>query len=1277
MSLPDQNHIDQVRNALWKRIGGASVMVGAGFSRNSSDVVLGNGTLPVLDNLGRALFKELYPQLGYKDFEESAGRLTRSNDVPKLAQEYVGVGGRESLRQFLSDHISDNRLIPSDVHKRLLNLPWRDVFTTNWDTLLEKSLTAVPERKYSIVRNKDEIPLAGQPRIVKLHGSFPAHFPLICTQEDYRTYPVKFAPFVNTVQQAMMETVFLLIGFSGDDPNFIHWTGWVRDNLGESAPKIYLAGWLDLSLSQRRVLEHRNVVAIDLAHHPKADKWPEHQRHEYATKWILHTLENGRPYEITEWPSPKTLRDKEKPIPDLQPVVEINKGEPEKEPWPTSKSSSGNLLARVDRIINIWAQNRGLYPGWLVVPASVRREFSLKTDDWEPLILEALPKFDHVQQLNMIYELIWRREKLLDPLTKELESNAQDVLLQIDCRKRIINGVSKTEIKWSDVRHDYRNVMLALVTTARLRFDRETFEKRLEALEDFQNDEPDVKQRIHHERCLWAIYSLDYKSLLDFLGNWSPDNGDPFWMVRKATLLYEVNWVDEAKELAARALSAIRRIPNGNRNMIGPSREGWSLESMAVIESTINLIQAGQGKAEYLVDLSRYYRRWRELAPMKCDAPSERREYVNALPFEDNREVVPAFDLGMKTAPSIVFSDKDYRHMKAIHRVIRLSEVAGLPAFRFPKLKTAADELSVSEPEMAVRLILRTADYDKDEFLGRILSRSNVALMPLELARKLADFCDNIIEYALPRIGVVNAGGRNSFYVERMRVAMEVLSRLVIRLKPEDVEKMFSNALAAYENETILRERWLHQPLRNMLRRSWLALPTRRQAEYTFDLISAPILGIGNKAYAHDLYHTGGFLRASADQLGNTVYAHDLYPNPYEFIHERFTLPDRTNENEGRWQQIIIQLAHGLNEDEDVRKRASLWIGQIELWKRLTEKETTTLVQALWNEEFRESNGLPKETSLFDWAFMVLPEPEVGLAEKCFRDKYLSDRENVKENKTTLRDTLSGVGGAISGLKFYGKSLAFSKTEEQFLIDLLWQWTEAPMPAPKEPTHIISLHSVDQFIMSEIEGVSRIISEHEIPINLAEKLYKKREELDDLGFPALGLIPGLSMVLKDQFVELTRVLRHGLISQNENIANEALNALGKWLSLTIEPTSHIQPPPDDLVREIGIMIATRRKEILELALQRAELIFDEGLDTHKQIIQEMTLHGLTYLLDELQYDQINNEKNYDLPNLRYHSARLASSMYMNGFQKEPTINRWLQVAKDDPLPEVRHAIDTF
>ena len=279
MSIPDQIHINQVRDALWQRFGsGASVMVGSGFSRNALKIRSDAEDLPMWGGVIEAMSHKLYPQ-------ESGRKLAAKNPL-RIAEEYETAFGPSDLRRFIQQIVRDEDFKPGDAHKRLLRLPWRDVFTTNWDTLLEEARKYVSEHSYSVVRTMKVIPLASRPRIVKLHGSLPDLFPLIFTEEDYRTYPTKFAPFVNTVQQAMMETVFCVIGFSGDDPNFLQWSGWVRDNLGDAAPPIYLAGWLDLSSPERILLEKRNIFPIDLALHPKAIEWrkkPEHIRHKFAT----------------------------------------------------------------------------------------------------------------------------------------------------------------------------------------------------------------------------------------------------------------------------------------------------------------------------------------------------------------------------------------------------------------------------------------------------------------------------------------------------------------------------------------------------------------------------------------------------------------------------------------------------------------------------------------------------------------------------------------------------------------------------------------------------------------------------------------------------------------------------------------------------------------------------------------------------------------------------------------------------------------------------------
>ena len=207
----------------------------------------------------------------------------------------------------------------------------------------------------------------------------------------------------------MMETAFCLIGFSGDDPNFLEWSGWVRDNLGTSAPKIYLAGWLDLSPHRRRMLEDRNVVPIDLAHHPKASKWPDHLRHRYATEWILHTLERGQPYDVSEWPKPPSRQHSSVPE-ELQPVEEVVSDVPKDEPEPGTDNSGnvsvihigrseerGSEKTLVQKTLDIWKHNRRLYPGWLMAPSDVRFHLSGYTEIWEKHILRTLPDFPTVE----------------------------------------------------------------------------------------------------------------------------------------------------------------------------------------------------------------------------------------------------------------------------------------------------------------------------------------------------------------------------------------------------------------------------------------------------------------------------------------------------------------------------------------------------------------------------------------------------------------------------------------------------------------------------------------------------------------------------------------------------------------------------------------------------------------------------------------------------------------------------------------------------------------
>ena len=1202
-------------------------MVGSGFSKSALKARPDAKILPTWNDLAREMSQKLYPQ--------GTGGMSATDSPLRLAQEYKTAFGRSDLHRFLQQLVREDDFRPGDKHARLLRLPWRDVFTTNWDTLLERARASVTDRAYSVVRKMDEIPLANRPRIVKLHGSFPAYFPLIFTEEDYRTYPTKFAPFVNTAQQAMMESVFCLIGFSGDDPNFLHWSGWVRDNLGPAAPKIYLAGWLDLSSHRRRMLEDRNVVPIDLARHPKADEWPEHLRHDYATEWILHTLQRGQPYDVTQWPSSKDRAHVEIPT-YLEPIEEVMSDTPKKEPdSPSSSQATENAVDSVRQLLDVWTHNREIYPGWVVIPNRVRFQLSRHTQDWEPHILQVCPNFTPLERLKALRELVWRREILLEPVSPQLESAAEEALQLIDCQRRTIDGVVAPGITWHQAREAWRTIALDLVTVARHRFDRTAFDQRIEALSPFLQDDPDVNHRIRHERCLWAMCSIDFEALNGLLEDWRTENCDPVWMMRKAALLTEMGRGDEATELAKHALATIRAMPAADYSLARPSREGWALLSVVRVDN-------GQVLS----------RRWDELAPLQCNARMEKDYIKNASRGEGERKEAPPFDLGTKRREHLHFSN--VHPQDTAYRAIRLSEVAGLPPTANHVdvaegiLKLAAEKLSVSNQEMAVRLVLRVCTYDQDKTLMRVLSRPSVAALPTDLVRTLAEICRGVIKYAISRMGAAGAYAHPVSWIERMRVAIEVLSRLVLRLEPEVVEATFNKALEHYQNDRVTRHPWLPTPVQNLLQRSWSALQEERQIARVLDVLSAPIVG-----------------------LDNFVDAESRYPDPGELLRDDPPSPPRAHDNEGHWQAIVGLLVRGLHVGGKTREQAALRVAYVAFLERLTEAESAQVAQALWSEKYTSPHDLPSGTSLFDWVFFLLPEPESGLAERRFRYKWLAVSRVPQEDSPSFDDTLWQVGNAISGLKKYGRLLDLSEDERSYLIKVIEEWSAIQVPRDffplmgnqlREPTH------------RALDGLPSILAAIHLPETIGEKLYEKLQTLNESGLPGFKLVAGLVKAMPNRFEEIVLLIRMGLVSDNINLAKGATVGFYHWLTISAEFASEIQPPPDDLVREIGFMIATRRKVCLGHALQIAKWVFDQGSDVQKAAIRDLVLQGLGYLVEELRYDsELDRDDNIDVPLLRWRSAQLASSMANDGFENAPAVSRWLEIMKEDPLPEVRYA----
>ena len=1267
MNFSDQSHINRVRDAMWQRSANATVMVGAGFSRNGISLRSDESLPPTWTELADVLYAKLYPPPEDRS-RFGHGDEAQSKDILRLAQEYEAVFGRNDLHSQIQSTIRNDEFIPDVTHERLLRLPWRDVITTNWDTLLERANTKVTDRSYTLVRTVEDIPLTVSPRIIKLHGTVAPRYQLIVTEEDYRTYPENFAPFVNTVRQAMMETVLLLIGFSGEDPNFLHWSGWVRDKLSDSAPKIYLAGWLDLPIHRRRMLENRNIVPIDLARHPAAVSWRKHSIdvcHERATDWILHSLESGKPYNLATWPNPMDGKDKKIPK-YLEPLEKKPVNTPIKEPS-LRLDSNKELTDEKKRqlfleLIRVWKHNRTTtYPGWLSAPAVVRGAMRGSTIDSlndTVTLLDALSLLKPTEQLSTLFELIWHWDiqlepiMFLEPISDKIHTVASNLLNLVDVHAKTIAGNEIEESNWLYVFEAWSGIVLALVRTARLRCNKNEFDKYLSYLSPFSKSQINIHQSILHEKCLWAIFTLNYPSLEEQLAQWHVEKVDPIWMMRKAALLFEIGRDDEAHMLNDQALLAIRRMPMDSRRVDSQSRESWAL-------------LCSRRRLDFQTSFDEWFenqKRWDELTALKCNAPVEIQLIEDAIKGKGKSAEGRPFDLGMEWRTGYSVSMSEYFRWASALRAIRLTEVVGLPpkigncVIASSTLELAVRELCLYDLELPVRIALRSANYDSRGTLNFVLSRVLIAQLPIEAVDVLVQDCVNAIEYAISQFEKVSSKSR-TYWLTRLQVFMESLSRFVVRLHSDQVDEALSKALKWYRNENIANMLFAI-PLRNLLTRIWEALPEKQRLTRIPNLFDTPIVGL--ELFANE--------RADI---------RNRYPDPCELLNNERKDFWLHRDDGSDWTNVVNSVVLGLEKGGEARKRAAMRMGLLIDAKVLTENCYDRISLALWGENYSETGELPTQTDLFEWAFLILPQPQRGIAESRFRAKWLNPRMLSRKAPLECLRVLHQVGTALKNLRIHDYPFVLSGEDKSFLLKVVNRWTREELPDHllngKDAVSRFFSEQDDEEFRKQLDGFKHVLVEIDLSQEDARELWQKIKTLNNSRVQARSLYPGLIKGSPDFLDEIVEEWRIALVSEDTVTARNAIDALQFWLQTTQDTDTELVLPPSDLVREVGIILLTRRKTALLSALEFAKWIFRKGKPEHKNLIQDYVVEGLEYLSKELRYDHRFDDE-LDVPLLRWLCTTLAVTMFEGGLENNTTILHWLKIANNDPFPKVRYCV---
>lgn len=787
----DQHHVERIREKLLS--GNVSVMVGAGFSLNATQLSKSKGTFLTWPQLIDLLKSKLYIDEGERKYA--------STDPLKLAEEFEFEFGREALEDLLKKSLPDENYVPGDLHKMLLNLPWADIYTTNYDTLIERTTKYIYDKHYTVIQTVQDIPNSVKPRIIKLHGSFPSHRPFIFTKEDYRKYPKLFSPFVNMVQQSIMENTLCLIGFSGEDPNFKNWIGWVKDNLGDYASSIYFCGFLNDS--QKRRLESNKIKVINFSE--LFNTSDQKQNHINALTWFFLELLKPKPFIAYQWPEVNQYN----PLSDWK-VTEIVK---EKLSYSSGNSKQHTVqdlyiykdnsirpnVKELTDIANQWKEERERYSQWVVAPRRARNYIWHNIDStFIDLLAKQKESISYKEWVTILFELSWRLEtgllSLSIPRFSPLINVFEEVVykyLDFRNKKKLKETLQINEEEIDDIESKLVYLSFTLINYYRESYSIKKTYEILTELKDLIFKNAESIAEYYYQQCLLELGLFNYPKVEDLLEQWPINKNSPYWEVRRASILIELRYFDKAETTLQSALNEIRERNLQGNDLELLSQESWILRILATIK----------GRTHYR-NLYNNVEREEFARVVNCDAGLIYEEVITGVDrslIRQQKKPKISFDPG-REINSITFNNNYDDNIKNSLQIIKMVEKTGHrfkiknTVFDKDRIFTACEYLTHEQFAISLSILVQLENKD---YIKSFLSRETLAVLNSEIVDTLFD---NIFESISYLNGLRIKEQIDVFYDSRLTILLEILSRLTIRLNEKQLNKCLHLAIDIYKS---------------------------------------------------------------------------------------------------------------------------------------------------------------------------------------------------------------------------------------------------------------------------------------------------------------------------------------------------------------------------------------------------------------------------------------------------------------------------------------------
>ncbi len=1244
-------HLNEIAERLCS--GHAAVIIGSGFSRNAKPQGQSHSDIPDWSQLGDRLYEKLH---GRRPDDGN-----RYQNVPVLAHEVEATFDRGVLERILREFIPDRDIEPSDLHVKLLELPWSDVFTTNYDTLLERTNSTITQRQYDVVVDQKDLVYSSKPRIVKLHGSFRSASSLVITDKDYRRYSVDYALFENTVRQALVENTMCLIGFSGDDPNFLTWIDSISNNLGcQHSPKMYLVGAYQLSVSHRRRLEQLNIVPLDMSKCNDVESGDHYAALEFFFRYLNAQTQEYNSQKSADRVVTDTYLDVQ-----TQGYNRCN--------WPTDNYTEPTddrmeETNQVSNLVTAWKEQRYSFPGWVIVPEERRRYLWMITSKWVSNLPDpdSQPRF---LDLEYAFELLWRQEKCLFPI---FDNQIGFFEATLDRYLVFANATAPPELHSEDQKdlaarqlthNDIRN-MCHFLLLALMRFYRE--EGQLDPWNSVCEKihsclavmSPEHQARFYYERVLCALFELNLQDVKKRLEEWSIDDSLPFWSAKKAGLLAEIGQLGDAERILENSLKVIR-----SKSNLKPITTDYTLVSqesfVMLLLQTVQFSLTWGNFSQRREVQRKSTERWHTLQQYECDPWKELKVFeflLDRLPVNrSNVTETLTFDIGQRTRTRHFGQDTE---ALTAYNFLRFCEDAGIP-FRIPQTSLATksavgtlSRIALYSPYWAMATLVRTGD---SKVVDRIFDRLSLARMTMAHIDNLVERYLKSLELAITDIGAGNRFWDSNFGIQLAQIIPEILSRLCCKCSTELKRRLVEFLLRVYQSDA----RSNYSGIRNLTQRLLEACSVRQRIQLIPQLLSFPIL-------------------SDLQPIEQTEYI-----NPCFFLDlKRDWISNRPNVSHINLDLLIERAA---SDDQDVRQWALISLGTLHNLGFLDTEYHDKLVRVLWSQ--RDDVGLPSGTIYYRAGFLTLPHPTefdpIELFKQYVRDAPFPDQTTFSYPDWTVWDEI----------QLADRHLEWSDNDAQFIVNRLIEWwdvNQEPMNRMEVVDSFGYLEDCKKRCAKLVQTLATVITHRFNPVDsntTGMSLRRIVDEMSAYGLSAFSLEVACLHMFPESRDDILQRIEAALTSSIRETVIDALTVV-RFVSDRIE-SEHADQDSQALIRLLGVtsqILRWRKEPGLPSAINIMADITSKHPWVFTRDIEKSVIEGLCHMIDETamrapgnpsQNTEGENREVFTKLVVRRSAAKLAYSLSRHyAKEKAPVpqvIAKWESICQsDDEFAEIRN-----